>query len=476
MRLAIANQSFENSGFVHTDDKGELYFTYPGDDILNVVLGETLFRVFGMGGSQPLPINFGGKVKMLTPSLDPQSAAPRLGGPLVSIAFSLFENLPYIGEYIKGAEGIVTGSYNVDAPLWRKVLPANAQRLGDMFYGGSATSDYRFSAIIHAMKMNIANGNGPKNPADIDRFLRDSLIQGINVQANRFVTGLGAPASVQIFANKDIPKELINAGVFSWDAEFQKFIRRQGDDPKAFSKALIEFAKIYPSKLVFTVAKTSAGTEANFQKTYEAADFVKKNKELLLEHKQGAAFFIPINGTNDYESYAYLKAQGFVKNKTLEDFLMEASTADARKKYYEISDSYNEKIANAKNPVEKRGLRTSLTNAQNALKVAYPLLKTYLGTQEGTKQPKQDALDDLRNLIYSNKAPNTKLSEVFSAMIAVYDSGQTDIRNNQGSTGIAEFRRKEIRADLKDTLVTIAKDNPNAQALYWIIFDPLIGE
>lgn len=476
VRLAIANQSFENSGFVHTDDKGELYFTYPGDDILNVVLGETLLRAFGMGGSQPLPINFGGKVKMLTPSLDPQSAAPRLSGPLVSIAFSLFENLPYVGQYIKGAEGIVTGSYNVDAPLWRKMLPANAQRLGDIFYGGSATADYRFSAIIQAMKMNIANGNGPTKPSDIDKFLRDATIQGINVQAVRFVTGLGAPASVQLFANKDIPKELRDAGVFTWDAEFQKFVKRQGDDPKAFSKALVEFARIYPSKLVFTVAKTTAGTQANFQKTYEAAEFVKKNKELLLEHKQGAAFFIPLSGTSDYESYAYLKAQGFVKNKALEDFLMEAATANARKTYYEVSDNFNEKIANATNPVTKRALRADLTNAQNALKIAYPLLKTYLGTQEGTKQPKQDALDDLRNLIYSGKSPNNELSKIYSAMIGVYDAGQNNLKNNQGSTSLAEFRRKEIRADLKDTLVTIAKDNPNAQSLYWIIFDPLIGE
>lgn len=476
VRLAIINQSFASSGFVHTDDKGERYFTYPGDDILNVVLGETLFRAFGMGGYQPLPINFGGKVRMLTPSLDPQSSAPRLGGPLVSIAFALFENLPYIGEFIKGAEGVATGSYNVDAPLWRKVLPANAQRLGDIFYGGSATADYRFSAIIQAMKMNIANGNGPTKPSEIDEFLRNSTIQGINVQAVRFVTGLGAPASMQLFATKDVPKELIDAGVFTWDSEFQKFIKRHEGDPKAFSKALIEFAQIYPSKLVFTVAKTTAGTQANFQKTYEAADFVKKNKQLMLEHKQGTSFFIPISGTSDYESYAYLKAQGFVKNKDLEDFLMEASTAFARKSYYEVSDSFNEKIANATNPVDKRDLRGKLTNVQNALKAAYPLLKTYLGTQAGSQQPKQDALDDLRDVVYSGKAPDKKLSEIFSAMIGVYDAKQNDIRNNQGSTALAEFRRKGIRADLKDTLVTIAKDNPNAQALYWTIFDPLIGE
>jgi hypothetical protein len=326
------------------------------------------------------------------------------------------------------------------------------------------------------MKMNIANGNGPTKPSEIDKFLQDSTIQGINVQAIRFISGLGTPASVQLFANKDIPKELLNAGAFSWDAEFQKFVARHQGDPKGFTKALVEFAKIYPSKLVFTTAKTSAGTEANFQKTYQAAQFVKSNKQLMLEHKQGASFFIPISGTSDYESYAYLKAQGLVKNKPLEDFLLEASTAQARKTYYELSDSYNEKIANATNPMNKKYYREQLTMAQGGLKVAYPLLNTYLGSQPGSARSKQDALDDLREVIYSGKAPDKQLSQTYSAMIGTYDAAQAQIRASQGSSSLMEMRRKEIKADLKDTLVTIAKDNANAQSLYWIIFDSLIGE
>ena len=93
VRLAITNQTFEHSGFVHEDANGELYFTYPGDDVLNYVLGNTVFRLLGIPGAQPMAANFGGKVKMLTPSLDPESAAPRLGGPFIGISLAVLQNI-----------------------------------------------------------------------------------------------------------------------------------------------------------------------------------------------------------------------------------------------------------------------------------------------------------------------------------------------------------------------------------------------
>jgi hypothetical protein len=45
--------------------------------------------------------------------------------------------------------------------------------------------------------------------------------------------------------------------------------------------------------------------------------------ELIKNHKQAASFFIPINGTSDIEAYTYLKSQGFVKNKDLEELSYE---------------------------------------------------------------------------------------------------------------------------------------------------------
>jgi hypothetical protein len=228
-------------------------------------------------------------------------------------------------------------------------------------------TEQKNSAAVQAMRLLVSTGNGPKTGADINAFTTNSIIQATNIMALRFVTGLGAPASVQLFATKDVPKEMIDAGYFTWDSEFAKIVKRYENEDSPFEKALVQFATLYPSKTVYAVSKTTAGTEASFAKTYEAAKFVKNNQELINNHKQAASFFIPINGTSDIESYTYLKSQGFVKNKYLDEFLREASTATARQQYNTRKDLYDAAILETQDPGKRRYLREQWQLESNLL-------------------------------------------------------------------------------------------------------------
>jgi hypothetical protein len=294
--------------------------------------------------------------------------------------------------------------------------------------------------------------------------------------ALRFVTGLGAPASVQLFATKDVPKEMIDAGYFTWDSEFAKFVKKYADEENAFSKALVAFATLYPTKTVYTVPKTTSKTEASFQKSYEAAQFVRDNKDLINNHKQAASFFIPINGTNDLESYSYLKSQGFVKNKQLEEYLREASTAEARQKYNTRRDYYDSLIQENPSIGVKRYYRNLWKQEQTFFKNSYPLLARQLEMNEGYKSLKTEALNDLRKVVDNGLAPNKELGTLFKSMIMQYDNAQAQISGIQGSTNRADAYKKLIKSDLKDFLRTLAGSDPNAISLYWNIFEPLIGD
>jgi hypothetical protein len=475
VRLAITNQTFEHSGFIHEDANGELYFTYPGDDVLNYVLGETVFRALGIPAGQPLAANLGGKVKMLTPSLDPESAAPRLGGPFVGISLAILQNLPVLGSWVSEAEPVITGG-SASQDWWRKITPINLQRVIDLGYGQNIMTEQKASAAVQSMRLLISTGNGPKTGADITPFLTNSVVQATNIMLLRFGMGLGAPASVQTFGTKDVPKELINAGYYTWDSEFSKILQGYADEDQAFEKAFVKFATLYPSKTVYAVAKTTAGTEASFQKSYEAARFVKNNQELIKNNKQAAAFFIPINGTSDIESYMYLKSQGFVKNKDLEEFLRESATATARQQYNTRKDLYDAAILESQDPGKRRYLREQWQLEANFFKESYPLLAVQLAPSGAYIALKNEALDDLRNVVYSGKAPNKKLAEVFGAMILQYDEGVKQLSGVTGKTDYDVGYRKAIREDLKDVLRQIAGDNPNAKSLYWNIFETLIGE
>jgi hypothetical protein len=326
------------------------------------------------------------------------------------------------------------------------------------------------------MRLLVSTGNGPKTGADINPFSANTIIQATNIMALRFVTGLGAPASVQMFATKDVPKEMIDAGYFTWDSEFAKILSRYADDDHAFEKAFVQFATLYPSKTVYTVAKTTSNTEASFRKTYEAAEFVKKNVDLVKNNKQAASFFIPINGTNDLDAYTYLKSQGFVKNKQLEDFLREASTADARQQYNTRKDLYDQTILETPDTGKRRYLREQWKLESDFFKQSYPLLRMQLERNDGYVASKVEALDDLRNVVYSGKAPDKKLADVFAAMILQYDNGKAQLDSITGRTDYDNGYKKAVKADLKDILLQLAGNNPNARSLYWNLFETLIGE
>lgn len=472
VRLAIINQTFEHSGFIHKDDKGQMYFTYPGGELLADALTTALSKV-GITVKIPTPVAYGGYVKMLTPSLDPQSSAPRIGGPVASLAIGALETLPYIGDFIRTHEEKITGGFNKEMPLWRKVLPSQLLRAFDLAFGGDANADNRTSATIKSMRLVVSTGNGPETPADVDNFLRYSVIQAVNIQAIRFFMGFFAPASIQQFENVTVPEELKAAGAFTWNSEFIKFVKRHEGDPNGMDKALTEFATIYPDKLAFTSSATTAGTVANFQKTLDAADFVKKNTQLFNDHKQGAAFFIPISGLSDYGSYQYLKSNGYIKNKDLKKFAYEISTAAARKEYYEIKDKWEAAIAAEQNPAKRSYLREELRTKQQILKAANPLLTNAL--KGGDKISKDDALTDLRNVLLLGKAPNKELGKKFFSMINTYDIFLRKYDAAGNSTADKAYK-KFLKGDAKDILVTMMGDDPNAQSLYWVLLEPLIGE
>ena len=476
VRLAIVNQSFEDSGFVHKDDKGQMYFTYPGDGLLDGLLSETLGKV-GIQTYQPLPVKFGGYVKMLTPSLDPESQLPRLSNPLASVMLDSMTNLPYIGDYLKGVEKTLTGAYNTDIPAWEKAAPANVKRLYNLLAGSDEGTQSRFSSIIKSMRLLVSTNNGPTNAAEIDAFLENTSIQARNVDAVKLFAGLGAPASIQGFDIKSVPEEMLNAGVFNWTTEYQKFLKKYDGDENAMSKALVDFAKLYPDKLAYTVSATESDTRATWRKSFEAVDFIKNNESLMKKHKQGTSFFIPISGAGDLEAYSYLKKQGYVNNKDLDDFVREVSTAAARNSYYGIKDEYNQKILSAPNPTVKAALRDDFRKIKEGMYIAYPLLRESIQPSDSGDALKIEALDDLRTVLRNNLAPNKELGDILASMISEYDNMNAQIkRAGDSQTDKAKAYRRNAKDDAKEMLLKLSEKNENARALFNIILDPLIGE
>ena len=483
VRLAILNQTFEDSGFIHEDDRGQKYFTYPGDDLFAGAIVKTL-ALMGLTSYTPMPVNFGGYVKMLTPSLDPEFWNPTLSNPLASLAVDAMTNLPFIGEYIKGYEQSITGTLNPDAPAWEKIAPANVRRAYNYLAGSTENSESRFSSAVKSIKLLVSTGNGPTGAKDLQSFYENVAIQARNIDAVKLVMGQGTIASIQAFDTKEVPKELIDAGIFTWDSEFQKMMKKYEGDPKALNKALVAFAKLYPSKLVYTNFARDTTGFASFRKTIEAEKFVRKNEKLLIEHRDAGSFFIPVSGTADLSSYSYLKSKGFISNQPLnpavaegkENFIREAATTAARMAYYALNDEFNPKIQAATNPNEKRYWRQELASRQKGLLTAYPLLGVQITPTGESNRRRVEVVDDMKALLKAGKTPNKALGETFAAMITAYDDMNATLSRVQGSSDRADTFKRDTRADTKELLVKLSQDNENATIFYNSILSPLIGD
>ena len=498
VRLAILNQSFEDSGFIHEDERGQKYFTYPGDDLFANALTKTL-SLAGITTYYPSPVRFGGYLKMLTPSLDPESWAPGISNPLASIAVDVFTNLPYIGKYLTedfqvgpiktNIEAIVRGDVFTNRATtenWlEKASPTNAKRIANLAFATPESNESRFSSVQKAIKLVVSTGNGPTTSSELEKFYLSVATQAKNIDMVKIILGQGVPASLQSLGGKDVPKELVNAGVFTFDAEYRKLLKKYDGQPDAPAKALVAFAKLYPTKLAYTNFGTEATTFADFRKTIEAEQFVRKNEKLLIDHADAGSFFIPAVGTEDPNAYAFLKKKGYISNKTLDpkvektktNFIREVATTDARIAYYALVEEYNAKIAAApSDTTEKRYWRDELARRKKGLLTAYPLLAVQIQPNPASNARRQEVIDDMKALIKEGRAPNKDLADTFSAMISEYEKMVSTKERVQGSSVAADEFKRNLKADAKDVIFKLSQSSENATVFYNSVIDPLIGD
>jgi hypothetical protein len=236
--------------------------------------------------------------------------------------------------------------------------------------------------------------------------------------------------------------------------------------------------------LAYTNFPSDTTTYASFQKTIEAEDFVRKNEKLLLEHSDGASFFIPAGGTADPSSYAYLKKKGYISNKpidvrvnkTKENFIRQVATTGARQAWYQLSDEFNAKIAASPNPRERAKLRDELSTRKKGLLIAYPLLGVQVSPTAESNARRVEVIDDMKALLREGKAPNKELGETFAAMISEYERMQTGLKRAPGSSNAEDAYKRNLRADTKDIIFKLSQSSENAATFFNSVIDPLIGD
>jgi hypothetical protein len=486
-RASLTYEGITHSGWIQHDDQGEPYFVYPGTQYVYKAV-QTAMVALGVPAEfkVPLPVQFGASIKMLTPSLNPDSAIPTLAGPLSGISVKVAANLVDIFSP-SAADRITTtflGKYAEDQPMVSAFLPAHVNRIYSAMNKDERDGQYA-SAMRKSMTYLEASGHGLEQKFNPDgtpipftaKELEDYRIKLKNTTMSilglRVVYGFVAPASPSIQLKSDMQDWVRNNGEANFKQTWYGLLDKTGD----YDKAMAEWVKYYPDQIPFTISESDRSTTAYFRYAVESGDFVDSNQELFKENKQGAAFLIPHKNGYSWDAYKTMTDMGLRKNKTVSDFLREVQTAADMQAYYEKKNQYEANLESVGTDFERSQLRKEFTDWATIFKAGRPLVQEELAQGGHKAIDRMNALNDLTAMLSKKAAykasPDT--ARALKKMVDLYESFKTskkELEQFSGSSFLSQMNKDETIIKMRE----LSQYNENTVSAYNVLFGRLLGD
>jgi hypothetical protein len=480
VRLRLTSDALDHTGFIHNDDNGDKYFIFPTDEILTAAISPITTLLTGKTLQTPMPLEFTGKIKMITPSLDPESSIPTLSGPLSGISMMTLQKLMpnFMGPVKDGILGVTLGPRSRNARWTDVIMPSNVRRVVDALNQDERDSQFA-SAARKAIVYMAANGQSlPLDATEAQKLEYRQQIEGIaaNIVVTRFFLGLLSPVAPQVGFGRDIPDYLKDAGNVNFKAEFNKLVNDvvATGEPDAYNIALQKWTKLNPGLLAYTIGETDANRIATVKKTDMAARWVKDNRNLINKYPEGSGFFIPYTGEFNFDDYTFLKREGYTESVPVEEFLKRVTIADEKTAYYELKKSYDDKLENTANPAMKSAIRDEWSAVKKDFLIDKPLLVQDMETRQ-SRQQIVNSLNDLRSMISSGDAPKNNLTAKYKQMIETYDKAQSSLNLLTSNTKVQRLQKELIRQNAYNKIQEIAAGDPQAEMAIRVLFNELLG-
>jgi hypothetical protein len=486
---ALTYEGISHSGFIQEDDQGEKYFIYPA---IAPVYNAYQKMLDGLGiGSEfkaPFPIQFGAQLKMLTPSLNPDSLVPTFAGPVAGISIKTLTGLvDFFGA--PGAADTITrytlGKYAVDQPITSAFLPAHVNRLIAAMDQDERDSQYA-SAHRKAVTYLEAAGHGipktydkegnliPPSEQQLEEYRLMVKQTTLNILGMRFVFGFFAPASPQVQLKSDMNEWVRDNGRANFKQLWSDLKDEYGAD---YDSAMKRWVELYPNQIAFTIPESERSTVASFGYAEEAGVFVEQNQELFNQYPEGATFLIPHKGGFSWDAYKTMTDMGLRKNQRVEDHLRKIQTAAGRQTYYDRKNDYEASLKNSATDYERSRLRKEFTAWKTVFFAGQPLVAAELAEGGQKKIETLNALNDLESML-SNPAARAAAPKTFDALKSMLKTylefkAEKDRYDRFGGSQVLIQNAKD-RTIVK--LRELSQFNENTLAAYDSLFGSLLGD
>lgn len=482
-RLSLTYEGVSHSGFIQKDDQGEAYFIYPGMQPVYAAMSK-LATVFGIKGAfvAPMPVEFGAKLNMISPSMNPDSLFPTFSGPLAALPVKMmYELVPSLKE----SEKYLFGEYGEDQPIINAILPAHINRALGALNKDERDSQYAsafrkavtyLEASGHGLKITKdANGNEvPPTPGELEEYQDRLKATTQTVLGMRFFSALILPASPSVQLKSEMAGWVRDNERTSFKQVFSNLVTEYNGD---YTRATEEWIKLFPKQMPYTVSESKKNTVAVIKYGEAAGNWVDNNTELLKKYPEAAAFLIPNIGKFSYDSYKTMMNEGFLDKKQVGDFLRETQIATDKQYYFQQRKEYLNLLETTASVDQKRLINKQWDAWSGQFMAVRPQLQTEFASGGASDVRREIAINDLRNMLTNEKnLPKTKTVGVLRQMLQAYDSFSTQFSSITDRTDAAQDRKDALQAGAKAQLQELANSNPNTKSAYDVLFASLIGD
>ena len=490
--IAVAALTYEgitHSGFVQEDDQGEPYFIYPGiAPVYNAY--QKMLTTVGLGNEfkVPFPVQFGAQVKMLTPSLNPDSLVPTFAGPVAGISVRALESL--VNIWSPSAADTITrytlGKYAVDQPILSSFLPAHINRLYSAMNKDDRDGQYA-SAHRKAVTYLESAGYSPKakedpisgevippSEAELEDYRLRVKNTTLSILGMRFVFGFFAPASPQVQLKSDMAEWMRDSGRANFKQVWNDLRDEYGGD---YEGAMKRWVELYPDQIPFTISESERSTVAKFAYAEESGNFVEQNQELFKKYKQGATFLIPNESGFSWDAYKTMTDMGLRKNLRVDEHLKKVQTAADVQTYYERKNEYETSLERYRSDYERSKLRKEFTQWKDLFFAGHPMVAEYLSKGSQIAIDRIGALNDLELMLKDNsvRAASPKTFDALKVMLDTYLTYKAQ-RDRYESIGTPRDLQRSLKERTILRMRQLSQYNENTLQAYDSLFGGLLDD
>ena len=483
-RLALTYEGVSHSGFVQKDDQGDSYFIYPGmNQVYSVMSGLAKIAGLSNGFVAPMPVEFGAKLNMITPSMNPDSIFPTFSGPLAAFPMELmYRFIPSTKE----AQKYLQGTYSEDQPIINAILPAHINRALAVLNQDERNSQFA-SAFRKAATYLEATGHGltiktdpktgeqiPPTAGEIEAYSDKLKATTSTVLGMRFFESLILPASPSVNLKSDMANWVKDNQRTNFKQVFSNLVTQYNGD---FTKATEEWIRLFPKQMPYTVAESSKKTVAVIRYGEAAGNWVDNNKDLLAKYPQAAGFLIPQIGAFNYDTYKTMVNEGLLNKKPMGDFLKEVQSATDRQFYFQQNALYKEALTSTTSVDQKRLLNDRWSEWSKSYMALRPALAEEFAQGSLPNLRRKQAIQDLRNMFTNEpNPPKGAVAGVLKSMLDVYDQYNAAASQITDRSQASLDRLAAMKEGTKIQLQKLGESNPNTKSAYDVLFAQLIGD